>query len=222
MAKNNLPAIEFTAVARAKDLPISTKQSMELSRSLRYTSTGYAKKFLQEVVAQRKAVPFVRFNRDTGHKAGMAAGRFPQKAAQHFLKLIQSVEANAQVKGLDAGQLKIVKILANKASVPFTGSRLRRKTKRTHLEVMVLDVTGKKKEQKDKKAVSAVEAEKKEFNATKEETSQNKPRVDQLLQQAQAKAAELKQQEKESKDTKQVENLYEELHKKGTLRSKSK
>ncbi len=45
------------------------------------------------------------------------------------------------------------------------------------------------------------------------------PSPSELLRRAQQKAAELKIQEKERKDTEQVTNLYEELQKKGSLRS---
>lgn len=45
------------------------------------------------------------------------------------------------------------------------------------------------------------------------------PSSAELLRRAQQKAAELKQREKERKDTEQVTNLYEELQKKGSLRS---
>lgn len=45
------------------------------------------------------------------------------------------------------------------------------------------------------------------------------PSSAELLKRAQQKAAELKRQEKERKETEQVTNLYEELQKKGSLRS---
>ena len=136
------------AVASAKNLSISTKQSVEISKCLRYKTTTYAKRFLEEVIKGRKAVPFRSFNQDTGHKPGMAAGRYPQKAAGEFLKLLRSVEANAQVKGLDVGHLKITKLMANKASIPLTGGRVRHGAKRSHLEVEVKELMKKgKKEQ---------------------------------------------------------------------------
>ena len=125
------------ASARALNLAISTKHSVEISRYLRYKNTSFAKTFLEDVIELNKAVPFKRFTKDMGHKAGMSAGRFPEKAAREFLQLIKSVEANAQNKGLDTANLKIVKLLANKASIPFTGGRLQHAKKRTHLEVMV-------------------------------------------------------------------------------------
>lgn len=125
------------ASARMTNLPISTKQSIEISRYLRYKNTGWAKQLLEEVSALKRAIPFKRFTFDVGHKKGMAAGRYPSKAAKEFLHLLKSVEANAREKGMNLSHLKIVKILANKASIPITGGRSRQGTKRTHLEVVV-------------------------------------------------------------------------------------
>lgn len=137
--ENKTLGTEHRASAKMTNLPISTKQSIEISRYLRYKNTVFAKKFLGDVVLLRKAVPFRRFIQDMGHKAGMASGRYPQKAAQEFLRLIKSVEANAHAKGLNTANLKIIKILANKASIPLTGGRIQQGTKRTHLEVMVME-----------------------------------------------------------------------------------
>lgn len=149
------------AFAKALNLPISTKHGIEISNYLRYKKTTFAKNFLEEVIALKKAVPFITFNNNVGHKAGMSAGRYPQKAAKEFLSLVKSVEANAQMKGLNSSSLKITKLLANKASEPMTGGRHRRGTKRTHLEIEVKEIAGKKEKriQKDKTETKPVEKE---------------------------------------------------------------
>jgi len=132
------------AKASSKSLPISTKHSVEISSHLRYRSTTKAKEILEGVVDLKTAVPFKKFRRDVGHKAGMAAGRYPKKAASAFLKLVKSVESNAQELGLDVNNLKIQKIVANKASIPSTGGRTRGSPKRTHLEIEVKEFKAKK------------------------------------------------------------------------------
>ena len=55
--------------------------------------------------------------------------------------------------------------------------------------------------------------------AVKAKMAAEEPSSADLLRRAQQKAAELKIQEKNRKDTQQVENLYDELQKKGSLRS---
>ena len=152
------------AFAKALNLPVSTKHSIEISNHLRYKKTAFAKSFLEDVIGLKKAVPFKTFNNNVGHKPGMAAGRYPQKAAKEFLSLIKSVEANAQMKGLNSSNLKITKLLANKASEPMTGGRHRRGTKRTHLEIEVKELVGKKEKrvQKEKSETKPAEKEVKE------------------------------------------------------------
>ncbi len=158
MKTNNTTA--HTASAKVLSSAISTKHSIEISNYLRYKSVGFAKSFLEDVVALKKAVPFKKFNRDVGHKPGMASGRFPKKAAAVFLAMIKSVESNAQAKGLNTSHLKIIKILANKASIPATGGRQRYGTKRTHLEVVAAESQPKAKKsraQAQKKAAPRAE-----------------------------------------------------------------
>jgi len=149
--KKESNALHF-AKASARSLPVSTKHSIEICNAIRYKTTTQARKILEDAFNLKTAIPFKRFNRDMGHKAGMASGRYPVKAIGHFLKLIKSVEANAQVIGLNTANLKIQKILANKAAIPTTGGRNRRATKRTNLDVEVKEVEIKKKKVLVKKA----------------------------------------------------------------------
>ncbi len=194
----------------------------------------------------QRAVPFKRFIQDLGHKAGMSAGRYPQKAAKEILRLLNSVEANAQVKGLDTSNLKIIKILANKASIPSTGRRHRGAAKRTHVEVEVRERFAGKKEETKKTESAATELKKEALketepalkSAVKEEAAEVKPvkkeapkteapktikeeepSPAELLRRAQQKAAELNKKEKEQKETQEVSKLFNELQKKGSLRS---
>ncbi len=141
---------DHSASAKAKSLPVSTKHCIVIGDNIRYKSTSEAKDILENVSSLKKAIPFRRFNRDMGHKAGIASGRYPQKAAKEIIKLIKSVEANAQVKGLDVENLKISKVISNKASAPMTGGRHRRGTKRTHVEIEVKEFSVKKKVKSEK------------------------------------------------------------------------
>lgn len=153
---------EHSATAKSLDLSISTKHSIEISRSLRYKSTTLAKRILEDAINLKKAIPFRKFKKDMGHKRGMAAGRYPQKAAREFMRLIKSVEANAQSKGLNVGNLKITKIISNLASIPATGGRRRTGTKRTHLEIEVKEFIHKT----EKRASKAADVKKEDLKAT--------------------------------------------------------
>ncbi len=193
MAKTKDSGSAHVASAKSHNLPISTKHSVEISRNLRYRSIKYAKSFLESVLKMEKAVPFNRFNNDVGHKPGIGSGRYPIKAASAFLKLFNSVEANAQVKGLNTSSLKIIKLLANKASIPMTGGRRRGGTKRTHIEIEV----------EEGKAGTAKKSEAKK----KEETKSKK---DEKIPVAPEKSAEIKE-EPVVKEEKIVEEIAEEV-----------
>ncbi|MEK6853093.1 MAG: 50S ribosomal protein L22 [Nanoarchaeota archaeon] len=250
MAKNTTSKDSgHTAIARALNLPVSTKQCVEICRSLRFKDISYAKKFVEEVSLLKRAVPYKRSVMNIAHKAGMSAGRYPQKAAKEILRLLKSVEANAQAKGLDVSNLKITKILANRASIPLTGGRHGGATKRTHVEVEVREKFAKKKAEAKKVESMVKETAAKEIKeaapaAQQEIKSEIKPEIkteikhdhkpeiksakpvhnaepssEELLRRAQQKAAELKKREKEQKETNEVSDLYEQLKKKGSLRS---
>lgn len=171
---------EHLARAKTHSLPVSTKHCVEICRTLRYKTISQAKKILEEVFTFKKAIPFKRHKKDTGHKPGIAAGRFPQKASKEVLRLLKAVEANAQFKGLNTSSLKITKILANKAPAPSTGGRHRHTTRRTHLEIEVTE-TKEKKKPKDssppeaKKEAKKPKVKKEEKNKEKAEEAKIKP-----------------------------------------------
>lgn len=183
---------ENMAKALIKDAEVSTKASIETANFLRGKTTEKAKTILKRVLEKKQAIPFKRFTDGVGHRAGagIAAGRYPQKVAKEFMKLIEAAEANAQNQGLSTN-LKIIHLLANKASNQFHyGRQSRRKYKRTHLEIVVEE---QEEEQKPKKQTKKSEAkketptkkteqkpeikkkeEKKETNQTRNETEEKK------------------------------------------------
>ncbi len=250
MDKSNISkGTEHLASARSLNLPVSTKHSIEIAKAIRYKTTSYAKKYLEEVVDLKRAVEFRTFKRNVGHKAGIASGRFPQKAARQFIKLVQAVEANAQFKGLNVEDLKIVKMVANLASIPSGGGRRRHKTKRTHLEIVVKERTplSKKNKEAAKAKNTELKAEQKTENSTPEDATNIKPTVkpvppsarsgslpstlaqpiseptsQELLKKAQARAAQLNKRETEKKSVDEVSQLYSKLSQKGTLREGGK
>lgn len=143
---------ENMAKSMGRDLSISQKKAIEICNYLRGKNVVKAKSFLERVIAKESPVPMKKFNRDTGHKAGMAAGRYPVKTAMEVLKIVKSAEANAQNKGLSTKDMIIYHIVSNKASEPWHyGRKKRQKMKRTHLEVVLLE----KKQEKTEKTKEA-------------------------------------------------------------------
>ncbi|MDD5332049.1 MAG: 50S ribosomal protein L22 [Candidatus Nanoarchaeia archaeon] len=143
---------EHQAIAKGRDLSVSTKNCIEICNQIRNKSTKRAKTILQEAIDKKIPIPFLRFNKNKGHKTGpLYSGAFPQDASKEILNLIKSAEKNAQNQGLNEENLYIKLIMANRASQPFRyGRQKRRKAKRTHVDIILeeKEVTKKKEEKK--------------------------------------------------------------------------
>lgn len=140
---------ENVARAKANELPVSPKHSIEIARFIRKMTTTEAKAYLADVVELKKAIPFKRFNRDVAHKRGLSkwsAGRYPVKAAEAYIRLLESVEKNAEYIGLDAEKLRIDHVAANtgrglKAFFPRAMGRATPKRRETvNIEIVVTEV----------------------------------------------------------------------------------
>jgi ribosomal protein uL22 len=137
---------EHTAVARSNSMPISTKISFEICNFIRGKEVKKAQLHLKSVIDHKMAVPYIRYNKDTPHRPGaMASGRYPEKAAGFFIKLLNSLIANAEDKGLNAADLIITKATANKGANRYHTGRIRGiKMKVTHLEIEAKEGSDKK------------------------------------------------------------------------------
>ena len=99
---------EHMALVRGREIPISTKFSIEICKQIKNKAIKNAKRMLEGAVNKTEAISFVRYTMDLGHKrGGKGPGRYPLKASKHFLKMLNSLEANAADKGLDTNKLII-------------------------------------------------------------------------------------------------------------------
>ena len=140
---------ENAARAKANEIPVSPKHSIEIARFIRNMTTAEAKAYLADVVELKKAIPFKRFNRNVAHKRGLegwAAGRYPVKAAKAYIRLLDSVEKNAEYIGLDTEILRIDHVSANRgrglrAFFPRAMGRATPKRRETvNIEIIVTEV----------------------------------------------------------------------------------
>ena len=128
---------EKMARVYGSDLSISSKHAIEICTKLNSKTLNQAKDILNDVINMKKPIEFRRFSHGAGHKKGMAAGKFPVKASKEVLKLVESLEANAQQKGLNTAALVLVHTCANRASSPMHyGRRSGRAMKRSHVEMV--------------------------------------------------------------------------------------
>jgi len=101
---------EITAKAYGREIRVSPKHCEEVSRSIRGMNVEVAKNFLKEVAAKKRPVKYTRYKKFLSHKRGIGPGRFPVKAAEKILGIIESAQNNAEYKGLDSENMRIYTI----------------------------------------------------------------------------------------------------------------
>ncbi len=131
---------------REKD--ISHKHAREVANAIKGLSIERARDYLQSVVNMERAIPFKRFNNQVGHKSdpGMMAGRYPQKTAKEFIKVLDNLESNAEYKGMDLDRLKIINATVHKGVIVkrFIPRAMGRATPKnnvlTHVELVAQEI----------------------------------------------------------------------------------
>jgi large subunit ribosomal protein L22 len=97
--------------ASGREVDVSPKAASEVCRVIKGMTIAEAKKFLEDVIKKKKAVPFKRYKKKVAHRSqlqGFFAGRFPVKAAKKILEVLDNLEANAEFKGMDIERIKII------------------------------------------------------------------------------------------------------------------
>jgi large subunit ribosomal protein L17e len=119
--------------ARGSDLRVHFKNTRESAFALRHMELQKAKRYLEDVLAHKRCIPFRRFNGGIGRTTQAknednpgGQGRWPAKSCEFLLNLLKNAESNAEVKGLDVDNLVIAHIQVNRAM------RQRRRTYRAH------------------------------------------------------------------------------------------
>merc|ERR1712072_1108669 len=119
--------------AKGSDLRVHFKNTRETAMAIKNMSLDKAKKYLEDVIDKKRAVPFRRYCGGVGRTAQAApAGstngqaRWPKKSCEFILGLLRNAEANAEMKDLDVDKLFVSHIQVNKAV------QQRRRTYRAH------------------------------------------------------------------------------------------
>jgi ribosomal protein L22 len=116
-------------------LPLSTLDSIYICNFIRKKPVQKAIVELEEVLKFKKAIPM---KGEIPHRKGkgMMSGRYPINAVKVFIKLLKSLQANANVNGLE--EPIIAEAIANKASQPYGRfGRIRRK--RAHVKIKAVE-----------------------------------------------------------------------------------
>ncbi len=110
------PATSVKASLREVDL--SPKWSREVCAAIRGMRLQDARRLLEDVVKRKRMIPYRRYRKLRAHHSQTKGpGGYPVKVAKHLLKLLDSLEANAEFKGLDTDRLVLVHAQAHKGRV---------------------------------------------------------------------------------------------------------
>jgi len=96
---------------------MSNKHSKAIAREIKGKTVGDAQAYLDDVIAGEQSVPFRQHNSGVGHRSdidGWDAGRYPEKASEAFLELLENVAANADHQGFDGEAMEIAHCAAHK------------------------------------------------------------------------------------------------------------
>ena len=117
------------------NVPVSTKQAIAICNFIKNKKIQDAIKDLEDVARLKKVIPMTG---EVGHRKGrgIMSGRFPQKAAKNFIKLLKSLSANATYSGLE--NPVITEAIPNIGSRPY-GKFGRVRRKRSHIKITARD-----------------------------------------------------------------------------------
>lgn len=126
-------AASRTSKSRGSHLRVHFKHCREIAHHTKGMPVTKALKFLDDVLAFKAVVPFVKFTGGVGRKAQAkqskvpgSKGRWPVKAVAVYKDLLSNAIANGETKGLDPDLLYISHAQCNRAPAG------RRRTYRAH------------------------------------------------------------------------------------------
>ncbi len=111
--------------AKGSDLRVHFKNTRETAFALRKMSLNKAKKYLEDVLAHKRCIPFRRYQgavgrttqaKNEGNPGGQ--GRWPVKSAEFILNLLKNAESNAEVDGTGSSSLVTNCIVQTLTGVP--------------------------------------------------------------------------------------------------------
>jgi len=102
--RNTPDQMYFFLQARGSDLRVHFKNTRETAFALRKMELQKAKRYLEDVLARKRCIPFHRFTGCIGRTAQAKnegsttrQGRWPVKSCEFLLNLLKNAESNAEV-----------------------------------------------------------------------------------------------------------------------------
>lgn len=140
------PDPDKTAKAYGYELHCSRKDMQNIAYAIKGMKTEEAKRYLQNIIDMKQPLRAIYHKRKRAHKKGIGPGSYPEKAARYMLKTLENAENNAEYKGFDPENMKIVHVSAYGGRVirgimPRAHGRATDKnTRTTNIEVILEEV----------------------------------------------------------------------------------
>ena len=106
-----------TAKAMLRERHVSHKHSTEIAREIKGKTAREAVAYLEAVTEEEQSVPFRSHNSGVGHRSdvdGWDAGRYPERAAEAFLDLLENGINNADHQGFEGETMEVAHVAAHK------------------------------------------------------------------------------------------------------------
>jgi len=108
---------DATAKAMLRERHMSHKHSKEIAREIKGETAAEAVAYLEAVRDGERSVPFKSHNSGVGHRKdidGWDAGRYPEKASEAFIDLLENAVGNADHQGFDGEAMQIAHVAPHK------------------------------------------------------------------------------------------------------------
>ncbi|MDE1848613.1 MAG: hypothetical protein KGH55_01115 [Nanoarchaeota archaeon] len=144
-AKKDMKKPKTEAVVNSLNAHLSAKTSAAVCKFIVGKTINRAMDDLKDVLSMKRAIPM---KGEIPHRKGkgMMAGRFPKNASKHFIKMLKTLEGNANVNGIESPV--IVEAIANIGERPY-GQFGRIRRKRAHIKIIAKNKI--KKESRERK-----------------------------------------------------------------------
>lgn len=98
-----------TGKAQAHDLDASYKDLTQICRTIRGKNVPVALNLLEDAIAQKRAIPYFKFNKGMGHRSELSGrkGRYPKKECRMVKATLLNAQANAVGAGLSKDALYV-------------------------------------------------------------------------------------------------------------------
>jgi ribosomal protein uL22 len=105
----------FVAKATGREMRVKFKDCIEICAYIQGMRAQEAQKHLEAVLEKKEHIPIKKAKRQGGHKTGMKPyGRQPVKAVDAVLGILKAAIANAEFRGLDIANCKVVSAVAQR------------------------------------------------------------------------------------------------------------